>query len=64
VWQQFFFVYRHHAITILMICMMPLFAVGCYYFIERPAMRFGHRLTRTPKPVAPTGDPIAASAQA
>jgi len=45
VWQQFFFAERSHSVTIGMICVMPLFALGSYYLIERPATRLGHRLT-------------------
>ena len=64
VWQQFFFVYRHHAVTILMMCLMPLFAVGSYYLIERPATRFGHKLTSTPFKVAHTASPSSVPAEA
>jgi peptidoglycan/LPS O-acetylase OafA/YrhL len=45
VWQQFFFADRGRISTIPMICVMPLFALGSYYWIERPATRLGHRLT-------------------
>jgi peptidoglycan/LPS O-acetylase OafA/YrhL len=45
VWQQFFFATRGHSVTIFMMCIMPLFAIGSYYLIERPFTRFGHRLT-------------------
>ena len=48
VWQQFFFITRSHSATIAMMCVMPLFALGSYYFIERPATRFGRRLTSVP----------------
>jgi peptidoglycan/LPS O-acetylase OafA/YrhL len=46
VWQQFFFVYRTSTpIVIFTMCLMPLFALGSYYWIERPFTRLGHRLT-------------------
>ncbi len=45
VWQQVFFVYRGAATTIPLLMLMPVFALGSYYFIERPATRLGHRLT-------------------
>jgi peptidoglycan/LPS O-acetylase OafA/YrhL len=50
VWQQFFFVYRGETLSIVMMCLMPLFALCSYYLIERPYTRFGHRLTDAPSP--------------
>jgi peptidoglycan/LPS O-acetylase OafA/YrhL len=43
VWQQVFFVYRGAAITIPLLCLMPVFALASYYWIELPAARFGRR---------------------
>jgi peptidoglycan/LPS O-acetylase OafA/YrhL len=45
-WQQFFFLQRAPHVTIVMICISPLFALGSYYFVERPCTRFGRRLSR------------------
>jgi peptidoglycan/LPS O-acetylase OafA/YrhL len=46
VWQQFFFAHRGNVdATIDIMCMMPLFALASYYWIERPFTRLGHRLT-------------------
>jgi len=44
VWQQFFFVYRGAAITIPLLCLMPVFALGSYYWIELPSARLGQRI--------------------
>ena len=44
VWQQVFFIYRSGAITIPLLCLMPVFALGSYYWIETPAARYGRRL--------------------
>jgi peptidoglycan/LPS O-acetylase OafA/YrhL len=41
-WQGFFL--AQHQIWAL--CVMPVFALGSYYLIERPCTRFGHRVTR------------------
>jgi len=48
VWQEFFLVHLGPA-TIPLICIMPLFVLGSYYFIERPSARFGHRLIVAPR---------------
>jgi len=45
VWQQFFFKYRGADVTATMIAIMPIFALGSYHLIEKPCIRFGHRLT-------------------
>jgi hypothetical protein len=45
VWQRFFFIYRGAASATTAMCQMHLFALGNYYLIERPATRFGHRLS-------------------
>lgn len=44
VWQQFFLVYRGAATTIPMLCLMPVFSLGSYYWIELPSARFGRRI--------------------
>ena len=47
VWQELFMAFRSPwALCVL----MPAFALGSYYFIERPATRYGHRLTKAPTP--------------
>jgi peptidoglycan/LPS O-acetylase OafA/YrhL len=53
VWQQFFFLPRRESVTIVMICLMPVFALASYYWIERPATHFGHRLTSASGPAIP-----------
>lgn len=56
VWQQFFFLQFPRAVSIELMCMMPLFALASYYWIERPATRLGHWLTsgsRSPRSTAP-----------
>ena len=64
VWQQFFFVARTHTATIAMMCVMPIFALSSYYFIERPATRFGHRLTSGHARNIPERNPAVALAEA
>jgi peptidoglycan/LPS O-acetylase OafA/YrhL len=47
VWQQFFLQqWRLPQVSVGMICVMPIFALANYYWIERPCTRLGHRLTR------------------
>lgn len=47
VWQQPFFEhFGDPGVTATAICMMPFFALGSYYLIERPTTRMGHWLTR------------------
>lgn len=49
VWQQFFFQNRGEtSTTIVSMCLMPLFALGSYYLLERPATRLAHRITSAP----------------
>jgi peptidoglycan/LPS O-acetylase OafA/YrhL len=54
IWQEFFMGQFGGGLrAMLLLCFaMPLFALGSYYFIERPCTRFAHRLThqtsRTP----------------
>ncbi len=58
VWQQVFFVYRGAATTIPLLMLMPVFALGSYYLVERPATRLGHRLTsRNATQKAPKHEP-------
>ena len=46
VWQEVFLAhYRATSTVITMMCLMPVFALASYYAIERPATRFGHRIT-------------------
>lgn len=47
VWQQFFFLHRGNtlALTLSLMCIMPVFALGSYYCIERPCTRFGRTLS-------------------
>ncbi len=46
VWQQVFLShYAARTVVIKMMCLMPLFALGSYYLIERRATRFGYRIT-------------------
>jgi peptidoglycan/LPS O-acetylase OafA/YrhL len=42
-WQGFFLPQP----TRWVLCLMPVFALASYYWIERPCTRFGHRLTRS-----------------
>jgi peptidoglycan/LPS O-acetylase OafA/YrhL len=47
VWQQIFFAnYSVMSFRLTMMCLMPVFALASYYYIERPATRFGHWLTQ------------------
>lgn len=47
IWQEIFMLHHHPFV----ICIgLPIFALGSYYFIERPATRFGHLLTKEPNP--------------
>ncbi len=46
VWQQYFLTYRGIAQTLPLLCLMPAFALASYYLIERPATRYGHRISR------------------
>ena len=60
VWQQFFFAHRSESVTLVMVCLMPLFALGSYYWIERPFTRFGHSLTNAPSPKTSTANAVVA----
>jgi peptidoglycan/LPS O-acetylase OafA/YrhL len=60
VWQQFFFAHRSESVTLVMVCLMPLFALGSYYLIERPFTRFGRRLTSAPSPETSAANAVAA----
>ena len=54
VWQEFFFAWRNSVPAELAgMCMMPLFALGSYYWIERPLTRLGHRITARPAEAEP-----------
>lgn len=59
VWQQFFFAGRNSIpFEICYMCLMPIFALGSYYLVERPLTRFGHRITSpAAHPVAPAAEP-------
>lgn len=46
VWQQYFFIHRNFALTMPLMCLMPAFALASYYLIERPATRYGQRISR------------------
>jgi peptidoglycan/LPS O-acetylase OafA/YrhL len=46
-----------------MMCIMPLFAIGSYYLIERPFTRLGHRLTSARSRNTPARDASIAFAQ-
>jgi peptidoglycan/LPS O-acetylase OafA/YrhL len=45
VWQQFFFVHRGVSVTAPVLCLMPVFALGSYSWIELPAARLGRHIT-------------------
>lgn len=44
VWQFYFCIPRKPEVTLALIAVMPIFAIGSYYLIERPCNRFGHKL--------------------
>jgi peptidoglycan/LPS O-acetylase OafA/YrhL len=46
VWQQFFLAHHQPGAIYFFMGLLPLFALGSYYWIERPFNRLGHRLTR------------------
>lgn len=50
VWQQFFWLPYSRPVTLTLLCIMPFFALGSYYFIEKPCVRFAHRITRREDP--------------
>lgn len=53
-WQQVFTSFNVQPLSLISICLIPFFACGSYYCIERPCIEFGRRLTtRTPKVVSP-----------
>jgi peptidoglycan/LPS O-acetylase OafA/YrhL len=56
IWQQFFLLDRNPTVTLVMLCAMPFFALASYHWLERPAMRFGNRLTSTSRATEPTAD--------
>lgn len=47
VWQSFFLLDRPYPQKLIMMALMPFFAFGSYYFIEKPFLRFGHRASYT-----------------
>ncbi len=57
VWQQFFFIHRGFSITAPVLCLLPVFALGSYYWIELPAARFGRHIAEKLKQKASVTSP-------
>jgi peptidoglycan/LPS O-acetylase OafA/YrhL len=53
VWQQPFMMPWPTGLHLVLLCLvLPLFVLASYYGIERPCMRFGHRITNKSRPPA------------